>query len=99
MAGLVPVFLRGEAYLLKGSFADAIGQYERILQHRGVDPFAPIVPLAQLGIARAKARLSDVDGSRRAYEELFTIWKSADADFGPLLAARREYERLQTHNN
>jgi hypothetical protein len=99
IAGLVPVYLRGEAYLQKGAFADAVRQYEQIVQHRGVDPFAPIVPLAQLGIARGKARLNDVDGSRRAYEELFTIWKAADADFAPLLTARREYERLQTHNN
>ena len=99
VAGLVPVYLRGQAYLQKGAFADASRQYEQILQHRGADPFAPIVPLAQLGIARAKARLGDIDGSRRAYEELFTIWKAADADFEPLLTARKEYDRLQTHNN
>ena len=99
VAGLVPVYLSGQAYLQKGAFADASRQYEQILQHRGVDPFAPIVPLAQLGIARAKARLGDIDGSRRAYEELFTIWKAADADFEPLLTARKEYDRLPTHNN
>ena len=99
VAGLVPIFLRGEAYTRKGSFAEALRQYELIVSHRGVDPFAPIVPLAQLGVARAKARLGDAGGSRRAYEELFTIWKSADADFAPLLAARTEYERLQTNNN
>jgi tetratricopeptide (TPR) repeat protein len=99
IAGLVPVYLRAEAYLRKGAFADAAREYDRILQHRGVDPFSPIVPLAQLGLARAKGRLNDADGSRRAYSDLFTIWKAADADFGPLLAARREYERLQTHNN
>ena len=99
VAGLVPIFLRGQAYLQKGAFDDARRQYEQILQHRGVDPFAPIVPLAQWGSARAKARLGDVEGSRRAYEELFAIWKTADADFEPLLTARKEYERLQTHND
>ena len=75
------------------------GSTEKILQHRGVDPFAPVVPLAQLGLARAQARLGDIDGSRRAYEELFAIWKAADADFAPLLAARAEYAALQTHDN
>ena len=99
VAGLVPVYLRGQAYLQKGAFADASRQYEQILKHRGVDPFAPIVPLAQLGVARAKARLGDIEGSRRTYEELFTIWKAADADFEPLRTARKEYDRLQTHNN
>jgi hypothetical protein len=44
--------------------------------------------LAHLGIARAKARMGDVDGSRRAYEALFAIWNGADADFAPLRTAR-----------
>jgi tetratricopeptide (TPR) repeat protein len=95
VAGLVPYYLRAEAYLENGSTADAIGQYELILQHRGVDPLAPVVALAHLGVARAKAKSGDNAGSRRAYEELFEIWKDADADFGPLLAARREYRDLQ----
>jgi eukaryotic-like serine/threonine-protein kinase len=97
IAGLVPLYLRGEAYLQRGSFDAAVQQYERILQHRGVDPFAPVVPLAHLGMARAKARMADADGSRHAYEELFRIWDGADADFAPLLAARTEYARLRTH--
>jgi eukaryotic-like serine/threonine-protein kinase len=94
VAGLVPFYLRGEAYLQKGLATEALRQYESILQHRGVDPLAPVVPLAHLGIARAKARAGDVAGSRRAYDALFTIWKDADADFPPLLAARREYSSL-----
>ena len=97
IAGLIPFYLRGEAHLQRGSFADAVQQYEQILQHRGVDPFAPVVPLAQLGVARAKARMGDVEGSGRAYEALFTIWSGADPDFVPLVAARAEYARLHTH--
>jgi eukaryotic-like serine/threonine-protein kinase len=93
-AGLVPFYLRGEAYLQKGSAADAIREYEKILAHRGVDPLAPIVPLAHLGLARARARAGDVDGSRRAYEDLFAIWSGADSDFVPLAAARTEHARL-----
>jgi eukaryotic-like serine/threonine-protein kinase len=97
IAALVPLYLRAEAYLQRGSFDEAVQQYDQILQHRGIDPLSAAVPLAHLGIARAKARLGDFDGSRRAYETLFTIWKSADADFAPLLAARAEYARLNTH--
>jgi eukaryotic-like serine/threonine-protein kinase len=97
IAGLVPLYLRAEAYVQRGSFDEAIRQYEQILERRGVDPFAPVVPLAHLGLARAKARTGDVGGSRRAYEELFGIWHDADADFTPLAAARSEYARLQTH--
>ncbi len=96
VAGLVPTYLRAEALLQKGSTADALREYNRILVHRGIDPFAPVVPLAHLGIARARARAGDAAGSRRAYEELFKLWHAADADFWPLTEARTEYGRLSS---
>ena len=80
----------------KGAAADAMKEYQKIIDHRGVDPFAPMIPLAHLGIARAHARLGNIAASRRGYEELFAIWKRADADFVPLVAARAEYARLAT---
>jgi hypothetical protein len=92
----VPTYLRAEALLQKGSTADALREFGRILDHRGIDPFAPVVPLAQLGIARARARAGDTAGSRRAYEELFKVWHAADADLWPLTEARTEYGRLSS---
>ena len=94
VAGLVPPYLRGEAFLQKRMFAEAIREYRKVVENRGVDPFAPVIPLARLGIARAHARSGDVAASRRAYEELFAIWKVADADFQPLASARAEHARL-----
>jgi len=96
IAGLVPLFLRAEAYLQKGTYPEAIREYERVLTSRGVDPLAPVVPLAHLGIGRARARMGDAAASRQAYEELFALWKDADADLPILLAARTEYDRLST---
>jgi tetratricopeptide (TPR) repeat protein len=93
VAGLVPLYLRAEALMQKERFGDAAREYQRILKHRGVDPFAPVVPLAHLGLARAYVRVGDRAASRRAYEELFTIWSAADADFLPLARARAEYAR------
>ena len=98
-AGLVPLYLRAEAYREKRSAPEAIQEYERLLSHRGVDPFAPMVALSHLGIARTQARAGNIAASRRAYEELFAIWTSADADFPPLVAARSEYARLSTTPN
>ncbi len=95
VAGLVPVYLRAEAFRQKALWPEAIGEFEKVIQHRGVDPFAPVLPMAHLGLARARARLGDVAGSRKAYEELFAIWRGADADFAPLAAARAEYDRLR----
>jgi tetratricopeptide (TPR) repeat protein len=94
VAGLVPGYLRAEAFRQKGLLKEAAGEYERVLQHRGVDPFSAVIPVAQLGLARTRARLGDAPGSRAAYETLLAMWRSADPDFEPLAAARAEYERL-----
>ena len=94
VAGLVPSSLRAEALLQKGALPEAIAEYSRLLEHRGVDPFAPMLPLAHLGLARAYARSGDAAASRRAYEELFRIWNDADPGFSLLVAARAEYARL-----
>ena len=95
VAGLVPFYLRGEALLQKRAYAEAAQQYALILEHRGVDPLSPVVALAHLGLARARAGAGDTAGARKAYEELFTIWKGADADLPPLQAARAEHESLK----
>lgn len=95
VAGLVPFYLRGEAHLMKREYSEAIRQYEAVLQHRGIDPLSPVVPLAHLGIARAQARSGDKNAARQAYDTLFVMWKAADANFPPLLAARAEYAALK----
>jgi tetratricopeptide (TPR) repeat protein len=94
VAGLVPEYLRAEAFRRKGRLKEAIAENETLLQHRGVDPFAPVIPLAHLGLARARARAGDVAGSRQAYEDLFAIWRNADPGFPLLADARAEYDRL-----
>jgi len=94
VAGLVPLYLRAEAFRGKGAWADALDGYRRVVEHRGVDPFAPMIPLAHLGMARAHVARGDLAAGRRAYQELFTIWERADADFAPLRAARAEYTAL-----
>ena len=95
VAGLVPFYLRGEAHLMKREYSEAVLQYEAVLQHRGIDPLSPVVPLAHLGIARAQARSGDKTAARQAYDTLFAIWKAADGNFPPLLAARAEYAALK----
>ena len=94
LAGLVPTFLRGEAYLAKGEAASARREYQKVLDWRGADPFAPVVPLAQLGIARAWAADRDVVKSRQAYEALFRIWSRADPSLPLLKRARDAAARL-----
>ena len=94
VAGLAPTLLRGDAYLAAGNPTAARDEYQRVLDHRGTDPFAPMIPLAHLGLARAWAALGDTGKSSREYDQLFAIWKDADADLPILLRARAERERL-----
>jgi DNA-binding winged helix-turn-helix (wHTH) protein/tetratricopeptide (TPR) repeat protein len=102
-AALWPAYLRGLSLFGRGDAGDARGQFQKILDHKGVlapKDFNPVAmtlyPLAQLGRARAAARVGDVDESRKAYEALFELWKDADPDIPVLRAAKREYRQLPT---
>ncbi len=95
ISGLIPMFLRGEAYLAAGDREAARREFQKVLDARGADPFAPVVPLAHLGLARAWSATGDAGKAKGAYEELFRIWSRADADLPVLRRARAEYDRLQ----
>jgi len=59
-----------------------------MLEQRGLDPFDLAIPLAQFGVAQARTRTGDVTGARAAYDALFKLWKSADADVPVVRDAR-----------
>lgn len=93
-AALAPLYLRGQAYLMDGAASEAAAEFQRLLDHRGTEPFSPFLAMAPLGLARARLAAGDVAGARRAYEQLFEEWKGADADVPVLIQAREEYRRL-----
>ena len=80
---------------MQGAGTKAIEEFQRILAHRGTDPFSPVHPLALVGLARAFAMAGDISNSVKAYERFFSSWSSADSDVPLLRAARDEYERLK----
>ena len=96
VAGLVPTYLRAEAYMALGDAESAGREYQKILDDRGADPFAPVIPLAYLGLARTAALGGDVPRSRQQFEILLGLWKNADDDLPVLKRARTEYRRLTT---
>ncbi len=55
----------------------------------------PLIPLSQLGLARAYAMEGDKARSRVAYQDLLAQWKDADADMALLKQAKAEYARIQ----
>jgi len=95
VGALGPLYLRGQAYLMRGEARAAAAEFQRILDHRGVDPFSPFYATAPLGLARARAMAGDEAGSQKAYERFLAAWADADADVPVLLEAREEYRRLQ----
>ena len=96
VATLVPVYLRGVAYLGLKDGANAAEQFQRILDHRGTDPFGSVCVLAQLGLARALALQGKQPAALAAYQAFFTSWSGADADLPILRDARAEAARLQS---
>ncbi len=95
VADLLPIYVRGNAYLQIGSGKEAEQEFQRILDHHGVDAVTTLYPLSQLGLARCYALLGRKADSRRAYEAFFSLWKDADQDLPILIKARREYQELK----
>jgi eukaryotic-like serine/threonine-protein kinase len=93
-AGFATIAERGQAYLMANEPEQAATEYQKIVDHPGVDPASPLIPLAYLGLARAESKAGLVEQSRATYEKLFEQWKEADPDLPVLLIARREYASL-----
>ena len=92
---LYPIYVRGLAYLAAHQPAEAIGEFQRILDHRSIVLVDPMAAMARLQLARALALSGDTVKARSAYNDLFALWKDADADIPVLKRAKTEYARLQ----
>jgi tetratricopeptide (TPR) repeat protein len=93
--GFAAVSLRGEAFLRLHDGAKAAAEYQRILDHRGVDPMSVFYSLAHLGSGRAYAQQGDSTKARAAYQDFFAVWKDADPETPILKTAKAEYEKLR----
>jgi serine/threonine protein kinase/tetratricopeptide (TPR) repeat protein len=92
---LFPVYMRGEAYLAAQNGTAAAGEFQKILDHRGVVGNAAIGAFAHLGLARAYAMQGNKDKARTKYQDFLTLWKDADPDIPILKQAKAEYAKLQ----
>src|SRR5438876_153956 len=92
---LWPSYHRGRAYLKMKKGQEAAAEFQKVLDHRGVDPFGLEYALSYLGLGRASALQGDAARSRTAYQDFFALWKDADADVPILKEAEAEYEKLK----
>ena len=78
--GLLPIYIRGQAYLQAKRGADAAAEFQKIVDHRGIAPSMPVHSLAKLGLGRAYAMSGDTAKARAAYQDFLALWKDADPD-------------------
>jgi hypothetical protein len=92
---LYPVHLRGEAWLAARKGAEAVVEFQKILDHPGVVINEPIGSLAHLGLGRAYALTGENAKAKTAYQDFFALWKNADPDIPILIQAKAEYAKLK----
>jgi serine/threonine protein kinase/tetratricopeptide (TPR) repeat protein len=91
---LYPVYVRGQAYLLLHQGTQAVGEFQKFLDQRGVAVNCPLAALARLQLARAYVLAGDSKRAGGSYQELFALWKDADPDIPILKEAKSEYAKL-----
>ena len=82
------------AYLVARQPAEAVGEFQRILDHRSIVLVHPMGAMARLQLARALVLSGDTVKAKSAYHDLLTLWTNADPELPVLKEARAEYARL-----
>jgi serine/threonine protein kinase/tetratricopeptide (TPR) repeat protein len=95
VAGFWLTYVRGEIYLRQKAGNEAAADFQKILDHRGIEPTSPLYPLAHLGLARASVLSGDTAKARKEYQDFLALWKDADADLPILQQAKDEYAKLK----
>ena len=91
---MYPVYLRGEALLAAQKGADAVSEFQKILDHPGLVAGDPISALARLQLGRAFLASGNARQASSAYRTFLDLWKDADPDVPVLAQAKAEFARL-----
>ncbi len=83
-------WLRGRAFLLAKQPQAAELEFRRVLAHPEVNPESFVLPLSQLGLARALAQQGKTNAATEAYQSFLHMWRTADIASPILQAARGE---------
>jgi tetratricopeptide (TPR) repeat protein/predicted Ser/Thr protein kinase len=94
-ADLSPIYIRGQAYLRMGAGGQAAAEFQKLVDHPGINVLFPRHSLALLGLARAYALMNDTAKARKAYQDFFALWSEADSDIPILRQAKSEYAKLK----
>ena len=92
---MIPAYLRGEAYLDAKQGPQALLEFQKLLDNRGVVGNCWSGALAHLEQGRAQALDHDFDRARYSYQKFFALWKNADPEVPILKSARAEFAKLK----
>ena len=92
---LIPICVRGLSYLRSKQGPAAAAEFQKIIDHSGIEVTGLVGALAHLGLARARVLSGDSAGARTACPDFFALWKDADAEVPMLKNAKAEYAKLQ----
>jgi hypothetical protein len=100
---LEAVYLRGLAYLRLRKGAEAVAEFQKIVNHKGADwgatwahPYwGQYYSLSYLGMARGFAYAGETAKARKAFQDFFELWKDADPDIPILQQAKAECAELR----
>jgi eukaryotic-like serine/threonine-protein kinase len=92
---LYPVYVRGEAYLRAGDGVQAVTEFQKMIDHRGIVANLPLGALAHLQLGRAYKLAGDAGKAREAYAAFLVVWLHADPDIPILKQAKAEYTKLK----
>jgi len=92
---MIPVYLRGEAYLAAKRGPQAKAEFQKLADSRGIVGNCWSGALALLGQARAQAESDSRNAARSSYQRFFDLWKTADANIPLLKTARAEFAKLK----
>jgi eukaryotic-like serine/threonine-protein kinase len=94
LGGLHSAYVRGEALAALHRNGEAVAEFQKILDHRGLVGLDPIGALAHLQLGRVFALSGDKTRAKAAYEAFLALWKDADPGTPILKSAKTEYARL-----
>jgi tetratricopeptide (TPR) repeat protein len=95
LGGLHSAYIRGEAFMAEHRYAEAAGEFQKIVAHRGLVGLDPIGALAHLQLGRVYAFSGDNVKAKSAYDAFFTLWRDADPGISVLKQAKADYAKLQ----
>ena len=98
LVSVAPI-LEAESQLAQKHPDDALQAIQPALRYRFIEMLSAgqgsSYGMAQLLAARAQAMAGDKAAATASYQKVFEIWKNADADLPPLVAAKKEYAALK----